>query len=160
GLKISRDRAPTTGIPDPGIGLSVNGCVSRSVRDTAHWLAATELKDGPLAATGFVAGPNKKRLRIGLFIADTLGRDPHAEVKAAIDDVAKLCASLGHHVEPRTWGFDGEKFADAFTLVWAAVANGASAQAQMIRLGAPLDEILEPLTIGLAEMFRSHSPEA
>src|SRR5690606_31292218 len=42
GLKPSRGRSVAGGRPDSGIDISVNGCVSRSVRDTAAWLAATE----------------------------------------------------------------------------------------------------------------------
>src|SRR5690606_29271791 len=42
GLKPSRGRSVLGGRPDPGLDISVNGCVSRSVRDTAAWLAATE----------------------------------------------------------------------------------------------------------------------
>jgi amidase len=155
GLKISALRAPTNGIPDPGIPLSVQGCVSRSVRDTAQWLATTEDKNGPLTPVGMVSAPNKKRLRIGLYMADTMGRDPKPHVAAAIEDVAKLCAELGHQIEPRRWSIDGEAFADAFSLVWASVANAASAQAQMIKPNTPLEDLLEPLTISLAEMFRS-----
>ena len=154
GLKVSRDRFPTTGIPDPGIAVSVQGCLSRSVRGTAAWLAATE-QSGPLTPVGMVSAPNKKRLRIGLALADTFGRQPHADVTAATERTAALCADLGHHVETIGLGFEGEEFANAFTLVWAAVAVGAAAQSQMLKPGAPLEDILEPLTIGLVRLHQS-----
>ena len=155
GLKVSRDRFPTTALPEPGISLSVQGCLSRSVRDTAAWLAATEQKTGGLAPVGIVSGPSKKRLRIGLYVDDTFGRAPQPEVQAATERAAALCASLGHHVEPGVLHIDGEKFADAFTLVWAAVAASASAQAQMLKPNVPAEDILEPLTLGLVELFKS-----
>src|SRR5262249_10521910 len=132
GLKVSRDRCYTNGIPDPGVSLSVNGCVSRSVRDTAAWLAATEDPGSDLAPVGMVDGPNKKRLRIGLIIADTFGRDPQSDVKSATHAVADICAARGHDVKLAAWGIDGEKYANAFTLVWAAIAAGAVVQGQAV----------------------------
>lgn len=59
GLKPSRDRTVPTGRPQP-FEISVNGCVSRSVRDTAAWLAATEATGAGAAypPNGLVTGPN------------------------------------------------------------------------------------------------------
>lgn len=53
---------------------------------------------------------------------------------------------------------EGAAFADAFTLAWAAIASAVSKQVQMAAPGVPLDAVLEPLTIGLAERFNT-APE-
>jgi amidase len=74
GLKPSRGRTVVAGSPDPGIQISVNGCVSRSVRDTAAWLAATE--GTTLPSVGVVTGPSTQRLRVIVDIPNALGNDP------------------------------------------------------------------------------------
>src|SRR5262249_5401208 len=65
GLKVSRDRTIDARSLEVGIVLSVNGCVSHSVRDTAAWLAISE-QTGPSAVlppTGMVSRPSTQRLR-------------------------------------------------------------------------------------------------
>lgn len=160
GLKVSRDRTADARSLEIGIVLSVNGCLSRSVRDTATWLSISEQSGAGavLPATGLVSGPNKKRLRIGLCIADSLGRNPESDVVDAIQDTATLCRDLGHSVRDVKMPIEGAAFADAFTLAWAAIASAVSKQVQMAAPGVPLDAVLEPLTIGLAERFNT-APE-
>ncbi len=155
GLKVSRDRTIDARSLEIGIVLSVNGCVSRSVRDTAAWLAISEQTGAgaALAPTGMIAGPNKQRLRIGLSIADARGRDPDADVRDATQDAATLCRDLGHSVRELKLPVDGAAFADAFTLAWAAIASAVTKQVQAAAPGVPLDAVLEPLTLGLAERF-------
>jgi amidase len=154
-LKVSRDRTIDARSLEIGIVLSVNGCLSRSVRDTATWLAISEQTGAgaALPATGMVSGPNKQRLRIGLCIADARGRDPEPDVRDAIQDAATLCRDLGHSVRDVKLPVEGAAFADAFTLAWAAIASAVSKQVQMAAPGVPLEQVLEPLTIGLAERF-------
>jgi amidase len=154
GLKYTRSRAMSR---DDDEFLSVNGCVSRSVRDSAAWLAVTERQgaDAPLTPVGMVLGPNTRRLRIGVAIQDARGVEPDPEIRAAIEGVAELCRSLGHNVREKTLGIDGEAFAASFTLVWAA---GAAQIARDVRANAPpdvaMDTLLEPLTLQLAQRFQ------
>lgn len=164
GLKPSRGRLvpnPSTGDPPP-IDIAVDGCVSRTVRDTAAWLAATQRRDAgaPLAELPFVMHPLSRRLRIGLAIRDTLGRDPHPEVRAAIEETAKLCQSLGHDVAEVALPFDGEKLSRAFTLYWAVGALQITEQVRAGNPGRPLDQMLEPLTLDMAELARSAPRDA
>lgn len=162
GLKLSRDRTVIGGRPDTGISLSVNGCVSRSVRDTAAWLSITEQTgaNAALAPVGLVTGPDRRRLRIGLAIADTRGRDPEPDVRDAIQDVAELCRAHGHVVSDARLPVDGPAFADAFTLVWA---EGAAEVVDLVSQNAgavPLDQVLEPLTLALANLYKTAPPHA
>jgi amidase len=155
GLKPSRGRSVDADSLEIGIVLSVNGCVSRSVRDTATWLSITEDKSAraALAPVGEVSGPSTQRLRIGLAVADARGRDPDDDVRDAIQDAATLCRDLGHQVRDIKLPIEGEAFADSFTLAWAAIASAVTKQVQAAAPGVPLDQVLEPLTLGLAQRF-------
>jgi len=157
GLKTSRGRL----IDEPSevpLEISVDGVVTRTVRDTAAWLAATE-RSGPAAAlppTGLVTGPSERRLQIGFMVPDLLGRAPHPAVAAAVQAAALACESLGHEVSDITLAVPGEAFQEAFTLYWAA---GAAQTAQSVLAGAPAgtpaDSLLEPLTLQLAALWTS-----
>jgi amidase len=163
GLKPSRGRTVVAGAPDPGIQISVNGCVSRSVRDSAAWLAATE-QSGPGAAfppTGVVSGPNRQRLRIMFDIPNALGNEPDPEVRAAVESAAELCRSLGHDVREQRAAFNGRQFSEDFILIWA---NGSLEVVELVRgmapAGTPLEALLEPLTLELAAHARTQGPAA
>lgn len=154
GLKPSRGRSVLGGRPDSGIDISVNGCVSRSVRDTAAWLAATEASgDGAaFAPVGVVTAPGTQRLRIALDIPNALGNDPDPEVRAAVEAAAELCRSLGHTVTEGRPAIDGPQFSADFILLWAFGAAEVVQQVQsQVGAGAPLDQLLEPLTLELAQ---------
>lgn len=161
GLKASRGRSVAQDRPQP-FSISVSGCVSRSVRDTAAWLSVTEATGAGAAfpPVGMVTGPSQRRLRIALTMDDALGNAPDPEVRSAIESVAQLCRSLGHEVRERRMEVDGQAFVEAFTLLWASGAAEvvASVRPRLPR-GATLDQVFEPLTLGLAEHFRTAGGE-
>lgn len=163
GLKPSRGRTLVAGHPDPGVDISVNGCVSSSVRDTAAWFAATEAHGEGAAFTpvGLVVGPNTRRLRILLDIPNALGNDPDPEVRSAVESAAELCRSLGHEVRTQRAPLNGVQFSADFILLWA---NGALEVVNLVRsmapVGAPLEALLEPLTLELAEHAQRQGPAA
>ena len=163
GLKPSRGRSVAGGRPDPGIDISVNGCVSRSVRDTATWLAVTEQtgEGAVFPRVGMVRGPSTRRLRIALDIPNALNHEPDPAVRTAIESVAELCRGLGHHVREARPAVDGVQFNADFILLWAGGAAEVAAlvESQAPR-GVPLDQLLEPLTIELAAHARARGPEA
>lgn len=157
GLKPSRGRNIVEGRPDRGLSISVNGCVSRSVRDSAAWLAATEAsgEGAAFAPTGLVESANTRRLRIALHIPDFRNLEPDPEVRAATEAAATLCRELGHTVTEARPTLDGEQFSNDFIMLWAA---GAAEVLQMVQANAgqtPLDQLLEPLTLGLAQHFQT-----
>jgi amidase len=129
GLKPTRGR--TTLGPDLGEimgGLVVEGVVSRSVRDTAAALdavAGNEMGDpywAPPKAKSYLdeAMTPPGKLRIGFATKDLYGRKLHADCAAAIEATAKLCQSLGHHVEEASPPLPIETLAGAFMPVWAS----------------------------------------
>lgn len=156
GLKVSRDRHLPIDA-ERNFQISVPGCESRSVRDTAAWLAATEQTSAGAAFTpvGVVTGPNRRRLRIALGIKDTRGHDPSPDVKAAIEDVAQLCRSLGHQVSEASPQIDGEQFLQDFILLWASSAAEVVAMVQPNAGATPLNQLFEPLTLDLAQHYAS-----
>jgi amidase len=163
GLKSSRNRTIAASAPERGLSISVNGCVSISVRDTATWLAATEQVGdyATLPPVGLIEGPSAQRLRIRLIIPDARGHAPDPEVRAATETVAELCRSLGHEISEGALDIDGAQFADDFTLLWAAGAAEIVASVHA-RAGdaTPLDQLLEPLTLELAQRFQAAPRDA
>jgi Asp-tRNA(Asn)/Glu-tRNA(Gln) amidotransferase A subunit family amidase len=90
------------------MGLSTMHAITRSVRDSAMLL---DIAQGPehgsrvvpqQPGTSYMAqmGKPPQRLRIALWETNPFGRPVHADCKAALARAAKLCESLGHHVEP------------------------------------------------------------
>lgn len=151
GLKPSRGRMPVVQEMPGAIG--VEHCVSRSVRDSAVLFAATERNDdaAPLKPVGLVERPPMRPLKIAFSTLSYLGDKPSDDVEIAMQDVAKLCANLGHEMIEVESPYAGEELLDAFITVWS------SGPAQLVQLaqskGLKPEDVLEPWTLGLAEMF-------
>jgi amidase len=162
GLKVSRNRHLPAGRPQPGLSISVPGCLSRSVRDTALWLSVTERSDSeaPFTPVGLVAGPNTRRMRIGYRTASWINEEPAPDVAAAIENTAELCRSLGHLVTEAPNPINGDAFAEDFSLLWAAMAAAVAQEVVAAASTQPLDRLLEPLTLGLAAMYRAAPADA
>jgi len=166
GLKISRDRNPWW--PEDvmrALPLSVHHCVSRSVRDSAALLDAT----GFAETRAPWASPPKQgsyldevslpptRLRVAFTTARPDGRLLHPEVKAAVEETARLLESLGHTVEERALPIN--QMLLYLALVPVASANMAASVAEVAEsLGRELrEEELEPLTWSIVKNGRSVS---
>jgi amidase len=163
GLKASRGRLLSNGRPEAAISISVDGCVSRTARDTIAWLAATQRTDADRAyePVAPLLAPIKPRLRIGLQAASLTGLTPHHEIMGALDETAALLARLGHSVRAFKAPIDGEGFSQAFTLNWAAYAAAEiNAVLAMSQPNAPLEALFEPLGLGLKMMFDMAAPGA
>ena len=165
GLKPSRGRNAER--PDPRWhGLSVEHCVSRSVRDSARLLDATL---GPAPGDRWwcpapkrpfeeEVGADPGSLRIAFTTTSFTGKKAHADCVAAVDSAAKLLEELGHHVEEAAPEIDGRAFGDAFLLLWAAIPGAVLTMASK-RLGHPPPrEAFEPFTWGLAGLDARHHP--
>jgi amidase len=125
GMKITRGRNPDAPTPNPD-GLSIQHCVSRSVRDSASLLDVTH---GPVAGDLWWAPrPERayvdevkiepRKLRIAFTMRDFSGNPIHPDCKAAVEQTAKVCAELGHRVEEVAPPIDGAAASDAFRMLW------------------------------------------
>lgn len=137
--------------------IGVENCVSRTVRDNAMVFSLSEDRS-PLKPVGFISGPSKKRLKIAFNTVNYYGKEPHEDVKAAVETTAKLCAGLGHEIIEVQNPVNGEEMIDAFLTVWA------SGPADLLQLakskGLKPEDVLEPWTIGLAEFFARKPKDA
>ena len=153
GLKVSNDRYPLardeSKIP---VRISVQGCETRTVRDTAAFLAAMELRVGPLPEVGMVTEPARKRLKIGFFTATPTGVAVSTEVVVRTKEAAALCETLGHKVEEMVAPFNDE-IADDFLLYWAAFASSAIERWEKAAGITATEAHFERFTFGLRDHF-------
>jgi amidase len=158
GLKPTRGRFP----PAPldrlfPVQIGVEGVLSRSVRDTAHFMAATEQALGRrrsgLPPVGLVEGPGSRRLRIGLVLQSVADIRTDDETRRAVTRTAEVLAGLGHEVVDMPTPVDAQ-FAADFQLYWGLLGYVASHAARLI---APEFEAsrLDGLTLGLSRYFRA-----
>lgn len=108
GLKPSRGRISMGPFVSEGWGgFSVQGVVSRSVRDCA---ALLDVMAGPMPGDPYVAPAPARSfleevasvpgcLRVGWTTRSPSGVAVHADCVAAVERMAKLLSELGHHVE-------------------------------------------------------------
>jgi amidase len=162
GLKPSRGRNVEARAQKRNPDVSIEHCVSRSVRDSARLLSLTERRDAdaPHPPAGFVRGPSKKRLRVAFTMADALGVDANNDVRAAVGATARLLESLGHTVEVTRVPIDGEAFVRHFRVMWAAGA-AQTVRAISAKTGrAPDETMFEPFTLGFAKEFSTLPADA
>ncbi len=108
GFKPTRARLPDGPYAGEGwAGMAIDGFLTRSVRDTAALLDATEGPDlgapycaPPLRGTYYDAvSVTPPRLRVA-FVTGTLTGDAiHPACRKAVEDTARALDGLGHHVE-------------------------------------------------------------
>ena len=127
GLKPTRGRvveaAEAATLP---INIVSNGVVTRTVRDTAHFLAGAE---GHQPATGMpkiglVEGPSERRLRIGLILDSVTDTPTDDETRGAVQDTASLLEKLGHTVAEVPLPVS-RQFSTDFSHYWALLAFSA-----------------------------------
>jgi amidase len=129
GLKPTRGRTPCgPDFSELWRGLSIDHCLSRSVRDSAALLDATA---GPESTAPYHAPAQERpylneigvppgRLRIAFSKRGHLSSQPiHPDCAAAVDDAARLLMDLGHTVEEADLDLDAEAFARDFFLLVA-----------------------------------------
>ena len=153
GLKPSRGRhvdgEQASHLP---INMVSEGVVTRTVRDSAVFLAAAEehWRNPLLPPVGLIEGPAQRRLRIGLVIDSVTGPADEA-TRAATERVAAALEKAGHVVEPVELPV-GEQFADDFVQYWALLAELATDTAKIM-----LDRSFDQSRIdGLTRGLRTH----
>ncbi len=159
GLKPQRDRVPIDA--EHWYGLSVNGCVSRTVADTALFLDAVTAGEPwgrtapPPPEQSFTesAASPPGRLRIAVTLRSPRALAPPQlgeESRAKVEETAELLRSLGHDVEWRDpeWGNVGNQIAARYL---GGIAEDVNA--------VPHPEQLESLTRGYGRLGRVAAPD-
>ncbi|MEB2284876.1 MAG: hypothetical protein B6D46_12390 [Polyangiaceae bacterium UTPRO1] len=163
GMKPSRGRISFGPDLGDGVGgLAVEGCVSRTVRDTAAYLDVVE---GMMAGDPYGAPPPRRpyreevgasagTLRIGVMTKAPSGVaavDP--QCAAAADGAAALLADLGHRVEAsHPAALDDQETFQHFSVMFAtSTARILDAVGQLIGRQLGADDV-EPFNWALAEM--------
>lgn len=128
GMKVTRDRTPICEVTDGAMGFSVHHVVSRTVRDSAAMLDAT---DGPQPGDPFTH-PTKERpfleevsrspgkLKIAWSVETPSGRPMSDEMIAATHRTAETLKALGHDVFEMGLGIDYRQMYRAQGLVSAS----------------------------------------
>lgn len=127
--------------------------LARSVRDAA-W-AVRALREGVHASVP----PTGRRLRIGVVMGNLSDELPHADVAEVIRKTADLCVGLGHEVETVSLPIDGPAVVESFRVIWGYLANDIVEHCKSAAKGVPLQEVLEPWTLELAQWSRHLKPE-
>jgi amidase len=158
GLKPSRHRhidgEQASHLP---INMISEGVVTRSVRDTAAFVASIEdfWRSSAMPPIGQVHGPANRRLRIGLVLDTVNGAPIDDETRAAVEQTARLLEKAGHLVEPMSLPAT-EQFAEDFLQYWALLADLASATGKVM-LDRGFDKArLDGLTLGLRSHHRAN----
>jgi amidase len=153
GLKPSRGRVSLAPLGEFAAGIAIDGCVSRTVGDTALMLdviAGYEPGDpywAPPPPRPFVeaAQTTPGTLRVAFTTAAPNGAPVHEDCVAAVMQTVELLESLGHSVEEAP-PLSDEGYIENFIRVWTSGA-AMSVRGFGILKGAPLDhDKLEPLT--------------
>jgi amidase len=124
GLKPTRGRvAEAAEAATMPVNIISNGVVTRTVRDTAHFMAGAEAHQAAtgMPPIGLVERPSERRLRIGLVLDSITDTPTDDQTRGAVQDTATLLEKLGHSV------FDvpvavTEKFEADFIHYWALLA--------------------------------------
>jgi len=156
GLKATNDRyRPARDESRIPVRISVQGCETRTVRDTAAFIAAMEWRDGPLDPVGMVTGPSKTRFKIGYFTEAPAGAAVAPEVIESTENAAALCESLGHTLQPLNAPFNDE-IADDFLLYWSGFAASVIDQWEAASGLQATQDQFEPFTFGLRDHFKAN----
>ena len=156
GLKPSRGRlAPSASTAHQGVGIVVDGVVSRSVRDTALYYAEAEkhFRNPKLRPIGHVTQPLDRALRITATTHSPARGETDAATLREFDATLRLLESLGHRVVQRELPIP-DSFAEDFLTYWSFLSFGllkAGRRAVNPRFEA---DLVTDFTKGLAASFK------
>lgn len=160
GLKPTRGRTLRDVRARMPVDLVSNGVLTRTVRDTAAFLADMERvwRRRALPPVGRVTGPGR-RLRIGVLLDSPMAPATDAETRRVVVETAEALAALGHDVRevpPTARGLPASfpsDFLDNWSMLgWFVAHRGGEV------FGTTLDPArLDPMTLGLAARFRSRA---
>jgi amidase len=166
GFKPSRGRTRSTGVEQQSRlgGAVIDHAVTRSVRDSATLLAATQRTGSGADAVFPPLRAERKpvpRLRIGSFAATAFGLAPEPAVAEGLRRVQALCAALGHDViETAGPPLDADAVGDAFFLLFGLTLAPVAAHLEARFGAAALENGWEPFTREMVARARCARPEA
>lgn len=158
GLKPTRDRtiqaAMAASLP---VDLISNGVVTRTMRDTAHFMYGAEhyAPVHNMPPIGLVEGPSKHRLKIGLVTESIVDSPVDAESMKALLHTADVLAGLGHEIIPMDPPIE-KRFIQDFVHYWGFMAFGIEYLGKF-SVSPKFDrKKIDPLTHGIAQGFIKH----
>lgn len=166
GLKPTRARLPDGPSTGEGwAGMAIDGFLTRSVRDTAALVDATQ---GPDLGTPYYAPPldgtlmhaitgPPRRLRIAWSDLSFTGELLHPDCRAAVAHTVELCTQLGHEIVEAGPSIDILRFMRAWTNI-VACGTELTVRSRQAELGHPIgDDELDGVTIGAVALGRTLS---
>jgi amidase len=166
GLKPSRGRVSMQPLwTEGGVGLPVDGVLTRTVRDTAAGLdvlAGYEPGDAfvlppPSAPFAEAAERAPGRLRVGFGTESPNGVPVDPDVQRTVRETAELLAEMGHDVKEAQPHVDTEHYIENFVKVWVAGTGDEMHTLEQLK-GEPIgDDGIEPLTRQMREVAGSMS---
>lgn len=157
GLKPTRGRhIDAESVRNLPINIVSEGVVTRSVRDTAQFMAGLEQywRNPKLKPVGLVQGPSSRRLRIGLVV-DSITGPSDAETRATVLATAKRLESLGHRVTEMPLPI-GPRFAEDFSIYWGMLSFLVSTFGKRVIHPEFDARKLDNLSRGLAALYRKN----
>jgi amidase len=156
GLKPSRgrliDNDAAKSLP---INIVADGIVSRTVRDTAHFMEQAEhyFHRRGLPPIGQVSGPADKPLKIGLVLDSITGHKTDEQTRQTVETTARILEKMGHIIEPVAVPVNSS-FPEDFTLYWALLAFGMKMNGKKMTQPGFDKRQVDGLTNGLAGLFK------
>ncbi|MFC9271875.1 amidase [Streptomyces zhihengii] len=155
GLKPTRGRVvPNAQGRQLPLDIVSDGIVSRTVRDSAAFLAAAEAhwRNPKLPPVGPPAeGPSGRRLRIGLLLDSPGGVTTDGPTREAVTATATVLEGLGHTVQPVELAMD-PRFTEDFLTYWGLLSFLLGVTGRT--LGSDFDRHrMDGLSLGLRETY-------
>lgn len=147
GFKATRARLPDGPYAGEGwAGMAIDGFLTRSVRDSAVLLDATQGADlgapyvAPPLEESFTAalGRQDRKLRIAFATTNLIGEPIHPECRAAVESTARLLESMGHDLVEALPQADTPGMMAAWTKI-VACGTALSVEGTVRRRGRPLE---------------------
>ncbi len=137
------------------VAVTVDGVVTRSVRDTAHWYAQAETRyrNPKLPALGLVERPLDRPLRVAAMVDLPIDVEVDAPTRRVFGDTVVLMEQLGHRVETVPAPV-GQQFADDFLTYFQFLAYMATSTARLSHGRHVRPYRFTDFTHGLADGFR------
>lgn len=156
GLKPTRGRT----VADPAdrslpIRIISQGTVTRTVRDTARWMAGAEsyYRNPRLTPVRLVEGPGSTRLRVGVITDSITVTRTDDDTRKSVAATAELLAGLGHHIEDAAHPV-GQSFIEDFGIYWGFLSFAICTGGKQM-LGPDFDKSLtDNLSQGLYSLYR------